>query len=195
MSFRVESEVQIGEAAKAGVAAARKLETGGGLVLAGAVALGLLVCLAGELIAVAIASFARLPLYLSTLLQVGLALALLTLIGVPAYRRAMAIRYRKRVTQWGAPGPFPTSYQITDAAFVYSIGGITKLVQWPVVSELFRAQDWWVLMAQGEPYYIPSRAFEGTIAERAFLNSMLDHLDVSARQRSRDAISFLEKPT
>lgn len=195
MTYRVESEIQIGEAAKAGLAAARKQGTGGGLVLLAAIAIGLAACIAGDLIAGAIARLARLPATLSTGLQIGLAFGLLILVGWPALRRAMTIRYRRRLSHRGAPGPFPTSYQITDGAFVYSIGGITKLVQWAVVSELFRAQAWWVLMAQGEPYYIPSRAFEGTIAERAFLNSMLDHLNEPARQRSRDAISFLERPS
>jgi hypothetical protein len=193
VTFRVESEVHAGEASTAGVAVARRLGALGGQVLVGAVALALAAGLLGDLLAIAIARLFRLPNGLGVLLQIGLALGLLILVGLPAYRRARTIRYHKRLAQWGTAGSFPASYQITDSAFVYSVGGVTKLVQWPVVSELFRAQDWWVLMAQGEPYYIPSRAFGGTIAERAFLNSMLDHMSDAARQRSWEAVAFLER--
>jgi hypothetical protein len=133
------------------------------------------------------------------LLGFVLASTLVIFAGVPAVRRLITLRYKHRLAARGASGPFPTTYEITDQAFVYSIGGITKLVRWEVISEVFQAKRWWVLMAQGEAYYIPMRAFSGEISENTFISAILDRLNPEARARCRIsagvAASLTPRPT
>lgn len=191
MADRVESEIRVGEAASAGLAAARRWGTGGWIVVAGGVAIGAAACAVGTLIGQSVAAVARLPANEGRILGLGLGAALAVFVGLPVLRRILTIRYRRRLSQRGASGPFPVSYEITDAAFIYTIGGIAKHVQWNVVSELFRASNWWVLMAQGESYYIQSRAFGDRESERAFVSSILTRMPDSARGRSGDAVSFI----
>jgi hypothetical protein len=48
-------------------------------------------------------------------------------------------------------------------------------------------------MAQGESYYLPSRAFAAPQEERVFISSVLDQMDASARDRSKDASTFVAR--
>jgi hypothetical protein len=122
-----------------------------------------------------------------------LALTLLSLVGLPVYRRLLNIRYRRRLSERGASGPFPTTYEVTDGAFVYTIGGITKTATWAVVSEVFGVAGWWILMAQGQAFYVPRRAFARPSDERSFMQSILDHLGPEARVRSAAAAAMLAR--
>jgi hypothetical protein len=189
----VECEIRVGKAASAGMAAARRWGTGGWIGMLAAVAMGFVACIVVNFLVLFIAGLTHLPRAAIPVLQLVFAMALLVMVGVPTYRRVVNMRYRRRLRSRGTSSLLKVAYEITDSAFVYTVGGITKTVRWDVVSEVFRAKTWWVLMAQGESYYLPSRAFAAQQEERVFISSVLDQMDASARDRSKDASTFMAR--
>ncbi|HLY77883.1 MAG TPA: YcxB family protein [Caulobacteraceae bacterium] len=186
---RIETQIRVGEAARAGMAVARRQGTAGWTNYAVWAALGLGIAALTIILTRAVGG-SGLPLFQRLLLDLVFGLALLFGLGFPAVRWFQQVRYKRWLAGRGVRGPLAVSYEVTDSAFVYAIGGISRIVRWDVVFEMFRAREWWVLLAQGEAYYIPSRAFGDLAAEREFIHSVLDHLAADARQRSSDALSF-----
>jgi hypothetical protein len=188
--LRVEAEIKVGQASAAGVAVARRLGTGGWLVILASMALALVWCWAIGYIDPQIERLLSIPDAGRGLFRLVFGLGGVLLIWPLFARRLLVLRYRRRIADRGHVGPFRTSYEITDEAMVYVIGGITRIVRWSAASEIFRTKGWWVLIAQGEPLYIPPRAFTAQGAERAFIAAMLARMPEAARARSKDAVAF-----
>ena len=62
--------------------------------------------------------------------------------------------------------------------------------RWEAISEVFRAEPYWIVLADLSANTIPRRAFASEAAERAFVGSLLKRLPKLARERSADAADF-----
>jgi uncharacterized membrane protein len=119
------------------MAAARRWGTGGWIGVLAGVAMGFGACIIGNFLGLFIASLIHLPRAATPVLQLVFAMALLVMVGVPTFRRFVNMRYRRRLLSRGTSSLLKVAYEITDSAFVYTVGGITKTVRWDVVSEVF----------------------------------------------------------
>ncbi|MGA0601448.1 hypothetical protein ACO2Q3_12160 [Caulobacter sp. KR2-114] len=193
--MQLETQIRVGEAARAGTMVARRWGGGG----AAAILVSLCVAVVGMSAANMAVRAAGAGLGLSHdhlnlaaligSLVVGLGVAL------PISTRILRAVAKWRMARGGVVGPFPARYELTDDAFIYTLGEITRTVPWRVTSELLLARGWWVLMAQAEPLYLPRRAFADPAAEQAFVGEILRRLPPAARARSARAMAALGAPT
>ncbi len=190
MTVHLEAEIQVGEAAKAAIAVAARWSSGRWNFPAGIV-LGILGMAIGGLLGEALGGLFRVAASDSQLIRFLFGGAFIWFVGLPMWRRFVQKRYKRRLAQHGTSGRLHATYDITPSAVVYSIGGVVKSARWEVVSELFRVKGWWVMMAQGEAYYLPRRAFDTPAQEREFISSTFDLMGSAARERSSDAASLL----
>ena len=187
--LKVEYEVKVAEASRAGRAAARKWGVSGPLVMFGSIALGAALGWVGMFLAGLASDALNIPAAARDIL--GLVVFLVVAVtALTAVRRGLNLLYKRQVDRRGTPGPFPASFELTEDHFRYVIGGIAVTTRWDVVSEIFKAAGWWVFLAQGNSYYLPQKAFPTLDAERAFIAQVLQHLDAAARERSRKAEAF-----
>ena len=189
MSVKVEYEVKVAEAARAGRAAAQKYGVNGPLVILGSMAAGAALGWAGMFLAGLISDALSITGAARDALGIA-AFAIVVLAALGLMRRILNLLYRRQLSRRGTPGPFPASFELAEDHFRYVIGGITVTTRWDVVSELFKAPGWWVFLAQGNSYYVPAKAFSTPGAEQKFVSQALQHLDAAARQRSQKAAAF-----
>ena len=103
-------------------------------------------------------------------------------------QRTVSVRaFTKALTVRGVTNPLPSSFSIEDDALTYDIGQVSTRVSWRVVSEIFRAGPYWIVLAQGAAHFLPVRYFETPAQEAAFLAAMLARMSPEARARSDEA--------
>lgn len=186
MQQRVEGEIRVGEANAACRVVARRLALGW-WVLPLMLAMGVVLGLTGCGLEAILRAFVKLPpLPLGLILALGLYLWPV----LPAYRGMINARYKRKLADRGVSGPLPSSWEITEEGFVYRIAGMEKTARWDAISEVFQTKGWWVLIAQGEGFYLPRRLFPAPAAERDFIASVLARLTEPAAKRSRAAAVF-----
>lgn len=147
----------------------------------------------GQLFTGILAVLFRLPASASGMIGLVSSLVVLCFVAIPTWRWFVNRRYKKRLAKQGVSGPLPTSYEIAPDQFVYRIGGVTRSARWEVLTEVFLAADWWVLMLQGEACYVPRRVFKSRSAEQSFVEAILQKLSDDARLRSPDVARFMNK--
>ena len=148
---------------------------------------------AGEVIAAVLGRWSGVPMSVWEVVGVGLGLLIIWSFGLPAWRRFAERRMVRRMAAYGVAGPFAVSCEPTEDALVYTVGGLRKAALWEAVDAVFAVGTWWVMMAQGEAMYLPSRAFAAPQDQRAFLQGVWTHLGAEARASSRDLAEYLER--
>ena len=109
----------------------------------------------------------------------------------PAACRGYAVGvFRKNLAHRGLPDRFPCRFDIADDVFVHTTGRMTMRAEWPSVSDVVQTGPYWILLAEGYPFFLPRRFFESPAAEKAFLGALLARLTPEARARSADAVKF-----
>jgi hypothetical protein len=99
-------------------------------------------------------------------------------------------RFRRRMADRGLSPSFAYSVSIEDEVLAIQSGGIRKTAEWASVTEMFKAQGYWVFLVQMEAWYAPARLFSDSGAERAFVAAALARMTEGARTRSPDAVAF-----
>lgn len=109
----------------------------------------------------------------------------------PLQRRWDLGRFRREFRARGHDPDLTISTSLGPDRLSHSVGGIEHLVQWPVVTELFRIRGYWVFVAQGTSVWMPRRFFPDAAAERAFIAGALSYMSDAARRRSGRAEAFV----
>jgi hypothetical protein len=109
--------------------------------------------------------------------------------------RLIVDRFRKRFADLGRPIDVPMRMDLADDHFSYAMGGVTHIVKWTAMDEVFRSHGYWIFLAEGNPLYVPQRFFASPADETAFLREVLDRISPAARERSRDARRALGEPS
>ena len=102
----------------------------------------------------------------------------------------LVARFRKRLMDKGAPLNLQLRMEITPDALLYEVGDVQQIAKWSCVSEIFRSHDYWIFLAQSDPYFAPERFFTNEDAERAFVADALAHMNEAAQARSPEAVAF-----
>lgn len=117
------------------------------------------------------------------------------LVGAIAYRRISqpwtTRRFRKHMMDRGLAYQFSYTFEANENGLTLASRKLRKVADWSVVTELFRVGDYWIFLVEMEPWILPSRLFDNTEEERAFVQEALSKMSLDARGRSRDAEAFV----
>jgi hypothetical protein len=106
------------------------------------------------------------------------------------WRKALVSRFRKRFTAQGLPLELPLRIEIGPEALVNEVGGVKRIVQWPVVTELFNSHGYWIFVAQADAIFTPARLFASEQEQRDFIAAAVSHMSEAAKSRSARAVAF-----
>jgi hypothetical protein len=101
-------------------------------------------------------------------------------------------RFRKRLTGKGTPLDMPMRMEISAEALVYELADVYHRAKWSAISELFHAKGYWIFLVQSTPWFAADRFFTSEEDKKVFLREALSHMTEDARQRSPDAVKFIE---
>ncbi len=99
-------------------------------------------------------------------------------------------RFRKRMEDRGLDRRFRMTLELTADALILNVGPIQKTAPWNAVTEIFKANKYWIFLVNMEPWFAPTRFFPTAPEEKAFLLAALGHLTDEARGRSKAAVEF-----
>jgi hypothetical protein len=106
---------------------------------------------------------------------------------------------RRRWLAWGFPLETPVTYEVGRDGLVRQHSRRKDWADWPAVTDVIPTRDYWVLLAAGQPLYVPRRLFADGVAEREFIEATFAYLSEPARQRSAEALavarSLVREPT
>jgi hypothetical protein len=97
-------------------------------------------------------------------------------------------QFRHRLQGRGLPVTFPLRVEVGDR-LRYVLGGCEQIADWTCVSELFRAGEYWVFLAQSNAIFVPRRAFADAAAETEFLKAALARMSPGASALSPQAVA------
>jgi hypothetical protein len=132
----------------------------------------------------------KLPAYVKSLSWI-VVLVLFWTVAVPGYFWAAKRNAVRRLRERGLSDPIPCTVAADDEAFTYVIGDITQTVRWRGVTDLFPVGRFWVVVAQGGRFYVPSRFFGSRSEERAWVAETLSHMSAAAQARAKEAARFV----
>jgi len=116
----------------------------------------------------------------------------LCLLGLQAYRplfaRIAMAGFRRNAAARGLPQVFDVEVETSAEGIRISLGHYTIMAGWPGVTGLIRSGDYWVVLADYQPLYVPRRWFAGADEERAFVGEVLERIPPGARGRSPEAV-------
>ena len=98
--------------------------------------------------------------------------------------------YHAELAQRGAPATADCEWTVGEDGLVTRSPRGHATTRWDAVSEVFRADAYWIVVADLSANMIPRRAFADEAIERAFIAALLARLPVLARERSGDAAEF-----
>jgi hypothetical protein len=98
--------------------------------------------------------------------------------------------YHAALAQRGSPATADCEWTVGDAGLVTRSPRGDGTTRWDAISEVFRADAYWIILADLSVNMIPRRAFADETSERAFIGALLARLPVLARERSGDAAGF-----
>ncbi len=107
-------------------------------------------------------------------------------------RRLVTARFKQEFQDRQQTLDLPIRVEISEACLTYEVGGVTQLARWPVVDELFRSHGYWIFHAQAHAMFAPQRLFLNEDEERQFIRLALSHMSSEARDRSADAVRFVD---
>ena len=112
-------------------------------------------------------------------------------IGYRALGRIVDKAYHAGLSARGSPAAAECEWELAAEGLVLRSSRGTTVARWDAVSDLFRADAYWVVLSDVAATAIPRRAFADEAAERAFIASLLERMAGAARERSGDAAAFV----
>lgn len=98
--------------------------------------------------------------------------------------------YHAELAQRGSPASADCEWTVLDDGLVTRSPRGDGTTRWEAMSEVFRADAYWIILADLSANLIPRRAFADEAAERAFIRALLARLPALARERSAEAAAF-----
>jgi hypothetical protein len=98
--------------------------------------------------------------------------------------------YHAALAQRGSPPAAECEWRLGEDGLVSGSTRGHATTRWDAISEVFRADGYWIVLADLSANVIPRRAFADETAERAFIGGMVARLPQLARERSRAAAEF-----
>ncbi len=98
--------------------------------------------------------------------------------------------YHASLAQRGSPLSADCAWEIGEDGLVTRSDRGIATTRWEAISEVFRADAYWIVLADLAVNTIPRRAFADEAAERAFIGAILARLPQLARERSSHAAQF-----
>jgi hypothetical protein len=98
--------------------------------------------------------------------------------------------YHAELAQRGSPAEADCEWELGENGIVSRSARGDTTTRWEAINEVFRAGEFWIVLADVTALTIPRRAFADEAAERAFIAALLARLPQLARERSRDAAKF-----
>jgi hypothetical protein len=104
------------------------------------------------------------------------------------WKAIMTARFKRKFRDQGQPVELTLRMDVLPDHLRYELGGVTKLASWPSVTEVIGSHDYWIFLAQSEPFYAPRRMFPDEASEKSFLREALSLMTKDARERSTAAV-------
>lgn len=98
--------------------------------------------------------------------------------------------YHAALAQRGAPAAADCEWLLEADGLVTRSARGHGTTHWEAISEVFRADGYWIVLADLSANTIPRRAFADEASERAFIAALLARLPQLARERSGEAAAF-----
>jgi hypothetical protein len=110
--------------------------------------------------------------------------------GYRALGRIFEKSYHAALAARGSPEEADCEWDIADEGLVTRSPRGTSTTHWEAISELFRADAYWLVLSDLGVNVIPRSAFADEAAERAFVTALVSKLSSPARERSAEAAAF-----
>jgi hypothetical protein len=111
-------------------------------------------------------------------------------LGYRALGRIFEKAYHAALAARGSPDEADCEWEIIDEGFVTRSTRGTSTTRWEAISEVFKADAYWIVLSDVAVNVVPRRAFAGEAAERAIVAALLGRLSSPARDRSSEAAAF-----
>lgn len=111
----------------------------------------------------------------------------------PLYRWLAMRSARKNFAERHTTDEVAFTVCCTPEALDYEFGYIRRLVRWPGITDLFWTNGYWIFIAQGSAFFVPSKAFADRAEEARFLKEALGYMNAKAREYSPQAVEFVER--
>ncbi len=101
---------------------------------------------------------------------------------------------RKMHQAWlvrGVPAEIAFTFSILPEGLQVTSDVGVAMIRWPFINEVMPVRGHWLLVTTGNGFGFPRQSFPSEAEERMFLATLLDHLEPSARTRSRKAEKVL----
>ena len=111
-------------------------------------------------------------------------------LGYRALNRIFEKAYHAALAARGSPEEADCEWEIADEGLLTRSVRGTSTTRWEAISEVFRADAYWIVLSDLGVNVIPRRAFADEAAERAFVAALVGKLSSPARDRSEEAAAF-----
>jgi hypothetical protein len=115
-------------------------------------------------------------------------------LGYRALGRIFEKSYHAALAARGSPDEADCEWEIADEGFVTRSTRGVSTTRWEAISEVFRADAYWIVLSDLGVNVVPRRAFADEAAERTFIVSLVGKLSTPARDRSGEAAAFAQVP-
>lgn len=111
-------------------------------------------------------------------------------LGYRALGRIFEKAHHAALAARGSPEEADCEWEIAEDGLVTRSVRGTSTTRWEAISEVFRADAYWIVLSDLAVNVIPRRAFADEAAERAFVAALVGKLSSPARDRSAEAATF-----
>jgi hypothetical protein len=111
-------------------------------------------------------------------------------LGYRALGRIFEKAYHAALAARGSPEEADCEWAVADEGLVTRSVRGTGTTHWEAISEVFRADAYWLVLTDLGVNVIPRRAFADEATERAFIAALVGKLSSPARERSAEAAAF-----
>ena len=111
-------------------------------------------------------------------------------LGYRALGRIFEKAYHAALAARGSPEEADCEWEVGEDGLVTRSARGTSTTRWEAISEVFRADAYWIVLSDLGVNVIPRRAFAEEAAERAFVAALVGKLSSPARDRSEEAAAF-----
>jgi hypothetical protein len=131
------------------------------------------------------------------LVRMAVAVVLVT-VAIACIQAILRSLTKKKNQAWlarGVPSEIDYTFSILPEGLQLTSEVGLGMIRWPFINEIVLFDDHWLLIAAGYGFGIPRQSFSSEAEERTFLAALLDHLEPSARARSRNIEKLLDVAT
>jgi hypothetical protein len=111
-------------------------------------------------------------------------------LGYRALGRIFEKAYHAALAARGSPDEADCEWEIAEGGLITRSVRGTSTTSWEAISELFRADAYWIVLSDLGVNVVPRRAFADEVAERTFVAALVGKLSSPARDRSGEAAAF-----